>query len=129
MALDVKVLKKKDYVYTVELKGSIDSGTHQELESELKELIDDEKTKAVVLDMAGVTYISSIGIKAVIWAKKSLEEKSATFAMSNLPPQIKKVFDVMKILPIIDVFDDMPEADKYIDQVIKEEVNKQNIRR
>ena len=46
--------------------------------------------------------------------------------MINLQPQIKKVFDAMKILPIIDIFDDMPEADKYIDQVIKEEIKKQN---
>ena len=40
-------------------------------------------------------------------------------------PQIEKVFDLMNILPIIDIFDDMPETDKYIDQVIKEEIEKQ----
>ena len=39
--------------------------------------------------------------------------------------QIKKVFDVMKILPVVDIFNDMPEADQYIDQVIKEEIEKQ----
>ncbi len=126
MALNIKVIKKKDYVYSVELKGSIDTETYQQLEEELKELID-EMTKAVVLEMGGVDYVSSIGIRAILWAKKSLEEKNAGFAMVNLQPQIKKVFDVMKILPVVDIFDYMPEADKYIDQVIKEEIEKQTL--
>ena len=120
MGLDAKVTKKKDYVYTMELSGSIDSDSYKYLEEELKELIDD-KTKAVILDMGGVTYISSIGIRVIIWVKKELQSKNATFAITNLQPQIKKVFDVMKILPVVDIFDDMPEADKYIDQIIKEE--------
>jgi len=123
MSLEIKVIKKKDYVYTVELNGSIDGHTYQQLEDEIGEIIDD-KTKAIVLDMGGVTYISSIGIRVIITTKKKLEAKNASFSMVNLQPQIKKVFDVMKILPMFDIFDDMPEADKYIDQIIKEEIEK-----
>ena len=125
MALDIKIIKKKEYVYSVQLQGSIDTETSPDLEEELKEIID-EKTKAVILDMGGVNYLSSAGIRVVIWAKKALQEKNATFAMINLQPQIKKVFEIMKILPMVNIFDDMSEADKYIDQVIKEEIEKQN---
>ncbi|MFC1703540.1 STAS domain-containing protein [Candidatus Omnitrophota bacterium] len=124
MGLDIKVTKKKDFVYTAQLEGPIDSDTYHQLEEELKEIID-EKTKALILDMSNVDYVSSAGIRTVLWAQKALKEKNATFAMTNLQPQIKKVFDMMKILPIIDIFEDMPEADKYIDQVIKEETQKQ----
>lgn len=123
MSLDINVEKKRDYVYIVKLKGSLDSETYQALQKELDEIIS-EKTKALIFDMSNLNYISSVGIGLVIKTKKSLEEKHANFAMTNLKPQIKKVFDVMKILPIIDIFDDMPEADKYIDQIIKEEIEK-----
>lgn len=126
MALNIKVSKKRDYVYTVELNGSLDTETSPDLEAELKEIID-ERTKAVILDMRGVDYISSAGIRVVMSMKKALQEKDATFVMTNLKPQIKKVFDVLKILPMIDIFEDMPEADKYIDQVIKEEIEKQGV--
>jgi len=126
MALTIKITKKKDYVYTVELTGPIDMETYVQLEEELKEVID-EKTKAVILDMGGVNYISSIGIKTIVWAKKTLKQKHATFSMVNLQPQIEKVFDSMKILPMFDIFHDMPEADKYIDQIIKDEIGKQSI--
>jgi len=123
--LETKVIKKTDYVYTVELKGSIDTETSHQFEKELKEIID-EKTRAVVLDMDALEYISSMGIKVVLWAKKELQAKKATFAMINVKPQIKKVFDVMKILPMFNIFEDVEEADKYIDQVIKEEIQKGN---
>lgn len=123
--LEIKIIKKKDYVYSVELGGSVDTNTHQQLKEELKEIID-EKTKAIIIDMGRVSYISSAGIGIIMWAKKELKHKNATFAMINLQPQIEKVFDAMKILPMIDIFDDMPEADKYIDQIIKEEIEKQS---
>ncbi|MFH1995535.1 MAG: STAS domain-containing protein [Candidatus Omnitrophota bacterium] len=60
----------------------------------------------------------------IIWAKKTLKDKNATFAMVNLQPQIEKIFEMMKILPVIDIFDDMEEADKYIDQMITDEIEK-----
>jgi len=123
MALGIKIVKKSDCVYTVELKGSLDTETSPELEEKLKEIID-EKTKAVIFDMNELDYISSAGIAAVINTKKELKEKNASFAMLNLKPQIKKVFEVLKILPMFEIFDDMPEADKYIDQIIKEEIEK-----
>ena len=125
MGLKINMIKKRDFVYTVQLKGSIDSETSPQLQEELGEIIDD-KTKAVVLDMKGVEYISSSGISTVLVAKKKLTERNASFAIINLQPQIKKVFEVMKILPMIDIFDDMPEADRYIDQIIKEEIEKQS---
>jgi len=123
MALDIRITKKKDYVYSVELKGSLDTETYQELEQELKEIIN-EKTKMMIFDMAPLEYISSIGIKVVIETKKTLAKRSASFAMINLQPQIKKVFEMLKILPLVDIFQDMEEADKYIDQMIKDEVGK-----
>jgi len=125
MALGIKIVKKSDCVYTVELKGSLDTETSPELEEKLKEIID-EKTKAVIFDMNELDYISSAGIAAVINTKKELKEKNASFAMLNLKPQIEKVFEVLKILPMFEIFDDMPEADKYIDQIIKEEIEKAN---
>jgi anti-sigma B factor antagonist len=124
MALEIKIIKKKDYVYVVELKGSLDTETAPLLQEELNEIID-EKTKAVLIDMKGVTYISSSGIGVIIGVKKKLKQKQANFAMIDLQPQIEKVFNAMKILPIVDIFDNMPEADKYIDQIIKEEIEKQ----
>ena len=126
MGLLINVIKKKNYVYTVELNGSLDSETYQELESELEEIIND-KTKAVVLDMAKISYISSAGIRVILSTEKSCKRKGASFAMINLQSQIKKVFEAMKILPIVNIFEDMEEADRYLDEIINEEIEKNKV--
>ena len=125
MGLDINIIKKKDYLYLVELKGPVDNDTHQELEDELNEIIN-EHTKAIVVDMKDVDYISSIGIKVIIWAKKRLKSFNASFAMTNLQPQIEKVFEAVNILPMFNIFGDVEEADKYIDHIIKTELDQQS---
>ena len=125
MDLRIKVVEKQDYVYLVDLKGPLDSETYPQLEKELKGVISD-KTKAVILDMAGVDYVSSAGIGVVMWARNTLEKQYATLVLINLQPKIKKIFDVMKLLPVMMIFQDMPEAHKYIDQIISEEMEKEN---
>lgn len=119
MEFDINVVKKKDYVYTVELKGSLDSETTPQLDEELEKIID-KKTKAVVFNMSGVDYINSVGIRLIVTLKKTLEAQQASFVLTNLQPKIKKIFEIMRILTVIDVFDDVEVADKYIDQVVKE---------
>ncbi|MHC4616841.1 MAG: STAS domain-containing protein [Planctomycetota bacterium] len=124
MALDIKVVKKENFAYSVELKGPVDTVTSPQLKKELEEIID-ERTRAIVLDMAGVDYVSSKGLGVVVWAQKALKKANASFAMVNLQPQIKKLFDLMKLAPNIKIYD-LPEGDEYIDQIIKDEIEKQN---
>ena len=122
MGLEIKI-KEKNHVYVVELRHSLDTETSPQLEDELKGIIN-ENTRAIVLDMSGLEYISSAGIKLILSTEQVLKKKGATFAMIKLRPQIKRVFDSLKILSIFNVFDDMTEADRYIDQIIKEEIEK-----
>lgn len=125
MSLDMKVIKKREHICIIEVKGSLDTETHQDLKNKLDEIVS-ESTKVIIVDMKGVNYISSAGIGVIMAAKKSLKQKHISFAMIDLQPQIEKVFEAMKILPMVDIFRDMPEADKYIDQIIQEEIKKQN---
>jgi anti-anti-sigma factor len=120
MPVSINVKEKKKNVYSVVLNGSIDTNTYKELEDTIAN-VTNETTKAIFLEMAGVDYISSIGIKAILYIKKNLEAKDATFAMIDLQPKIEKIFDVMRLLPIFEIFDNMPDADRYIDQIIEEE--------
>ena len=126
MPLEVKVIKKRDYVYIVELNGSLDTATHHELEKELQEILD-IKAKAVIMNMAGVKYISSVGIGVIVWLKNELERRNASFTMTNLQPQIKKVLDVMKLIPVIDILEDVDAADEFIDEIMNEESEKDQI--
>jgi len=124
MGLGIKIDKTRENVYSVELKGSLDTETAPGLEEKLKEIIN-SKPEAVILDMSGVNYISSAGISAVLTAKKELKQKNAAFVMLNLQPQVEKIFEMMKLLPMVPIFKNREEADEYIDHMIKEELKKQ----
>ena len=124
MPLETKVTKKENYSYSVELTGAIDTDTSPQLKTELTESID-EKTNVVVLDMAGVDYVSSAGLGLIVWAKKSLSRNNASFVMVNLQPQIKKLLDLMKLDEGFKIRD-ASEEDKYIDQIIKSELEKKD---
>ena len=124
MPLKTNVTKKENYSYSVELTGAIDTDTSPQLQTELSEIID-EKTNVVVLDMAGVDYVSSAGLGLIVWAKKALGKVNASFVMANLQPQIKKLLDLMKLDEGFKIRD-ASEEDKYIDHIIKSELEKRD---
>jgi anti-anti-sigma factor len=124
MPLEINIIKKRDYAYLVELKGSIDTATHGELKKELQEILD-VKAKAVIMNMADVEYISSVGIGVIVWLQTELQRNNANFSMTNLQPAVKKVLDIMKLIPIIDILEDVEEADAYINEIMEEELEQE----
>ncbi|MFH0838626.1 MAG: STAS domain-containing protein [Candidatus Omnitrophota bacterium] len=128
MALDIQVQKKDKGVYIVSLAGNLDSATFQELEQKLKPILI-TSTKALMLNLEKLTYISSMGVSVILKAKKAMEEQKSDFAMMNLQPQIKRVFEIINALPSVRVFENMEEADAYLDEMqrrVLEERNKKD---
>jgi anti-anti-sigma factor len=122
MGLDIKITKKEEGTYIIVLNGSIDTETFTDLEEKLKNIFV-EGVKAVVMDMAGVDFISSMGLGVIVWARKSARRNKLSLTMINLQPQIQKLFNLMKLAPNIHIHDH-PEGDKYIAQIVKDEVEK-----
>ena len=71
----------------------------------------------LVLDMAGVVFITSRGVGAIARTKTLLAEKDGDLALMNLQSQVKKVFEIMCIVPALNVFESRDELDKYLGKV------------
>jgi len=123
MELDVRVRKRKEGVFVVEIVGSIDSTSYEELENKLKPLLT-ASTKVVVLDMTGVDYVSSSGFSVIYRAKTSIEKSGGALVMTNLQSHIKKVFDIMKVLSGMAVLPSMDDADVFLSNAKKRENKK-----
>ncbi|MFH0738334.1 MAG: STAS domain-containing protein [Candidatus Omnitrophota bacterium] len=123
MTLEVNVDKKGEGTFAVSCSGPIDSITHKELEKTLAPFLI-PSTKVLILNMEGVTYISSMGISVVLKTKKAIEENKGSFIMTNLQPQIKVVFEIIKALPNMRIFESMEEADEYLSQIQRKEIEK-----
>ena len=124
MALKVTVEQRQKVEFVVFLSGEIDSQTYTELEAALKPLLI-TSTKVLIINMAEVTYISSMGISIILSTKKAIEQKKSSFIMTNLQPQIKLAFDIIKALGDMHVFQNIDEADEYLAEMERKEIEKQ----
>jgi anti-anti-sigma factor len=126
MALEVKVTEKQKGMFLLTPEGQINTETHTILEDKIKPLLQ-PGTKGMILDMAGVDYISSAGLAVIFNTKKFLESNNSQLVLTNLQPQIKKVFDIVKALPNEAIFTSIEEADNYLTAIQRKELDSQNM--
>ena len=116
MSLDINLKQKENGVYVISPAGSIDNSTCPALDDQIEQLFK-LKAKTIVLDLEDLKFMSSVGVGLVNKTKNRLKEQGGDFAMVNLQPQIKKVFDIMNLLPTMNVFNDDDELDEYLDKI------------
>jgi len=112
MALRLNVVSDKPGIARVSLAGSLDSDTAPELEKTLAAI--DGRVLLIVLDMKDLTFISSAGLRVIFAALKRQESRGGEVVMSNLSPGVKKVFEIVKALPSMNVFASVEEMDEYL---------------
>ncbi|MDP8266537.1 MAG: STAS domain-containing protein [Candidatus Aceula meridiana] len=126
MPLDIFVNKKETGDPIFVLAGAVDAETYSELEKEIENALL-ESPKNIVLDLARLQYISSMGLSVLVKAEKVLQGNKGALILINLPPQIKKVIDVISSLPSMNIFKNMEEADAYLLKIQRDEVEKNSL--
>ena len=113
MALRIEITQGDYGTYKVTLTGALDTSSCQQFADAIQPALDDPQARALRLEMQGLSYISSLGIGAVVKAKKAMNTKGGVLAMVGAQPQITKVFEIMRLLPKETVFASREEADEY----------------
>jgi stage II sporulation protein AA (anti-sigma F factor antagonist) len=113
MSLKVDVREKSQGVFVLSPAGSLDSNTHQALETELEKVLG-KKPGTVIFDLEDLKFISSIGLRIIFKTKKTLKQYGGIMALVNLQPQIKETFRIINALPSEPVFESMAELDEYL---------------
>ncbi|MHC4618190.1 MAG: STAS domain-containing protein [Planctomycetota bacterium] len=123
MQLEVNIIRKEAGVVVFSLVGSIDSNTCAVLDEKIESVLA-EPVKTIMLDMEGVDSMTSAGVGVITKARNKMKQKDGHFGIVNLQPQIEKVFEVMRLLPSLNVFASTEELDEYLEKIqrrIKEE--------
>lgn len=123
MPLKVLINEESPSIYIISPEGMLDSDTYLEFEKNLEPILSKD-LNMLVFDLKGLTYISSMGVSAVLKVKKSAEQRGARFLMANLQPQIKKVFEIIKALPSENIVESVQELDSYLDSIQRKEIKK-----
>jgi anti-sigma B factor antagonist len=106
--LDIRVTEKNG-VAVLEVQGRIDSSTAGELGEALTSVIDDGYNQ-VVLDIAGVDYMSSAGLRELVSALKKLRNTSGDMRIAQVKERVYEVLELSGLHTIFQIFDSQAEA-------------------
>lgn len=114
MPLSIRITPADQFSQRVTLAGRLDTLTCIELDRQLAPLLT-SSINSLMLDFAAVDYISSAGVRSIFKARKALAPHGGRVLVVNPQPQIQKVFDIVKAVPLRDIFSSVAEADEYLD--------------
>lgn len=91
-------IKKNAEVTTIEVVGRLDTITAPVLDKTIHEDLGD--TKNLVLNLQGVEYISSAGLRVLLSAQKQMQ-KIGSMKVTNVCPEIMEVFEMTGFADIL----------------------------
>lgn len=118
MSLSIEIAPAGNGIQRVALAGRLDTHTYGELDQQLSPVLGSQ-VQSLILDLAGLDYISSAGVRSIFKARKALASRGGKVVVVNPKPQIQKVFDVVKAVPLDEIFSSVQEADAYLDAMQK----------
>ena len=110
MPLNIDVNEAKSGTARVALTGSLDTESAPQLEKAMAAL----NTNVIAFDMTNLAFISSAGLRVLFATAKRQRAKGGQVGMSNLRPGVRKVFEIVKALPDMNVFASEKEMDEYL---------------
>ncbi len=85
---------------TLKIEGRIDSKTAPEFDSRVRECFDD--SEKMVIDLEGVNYISSAGLRVLLAAHKAMAHKNG-LRIVNVCKEVKAIFDVTNFSGVLNI--------------------------
>ena len=93
-------IKKNADVTTIEIAGRLDTTTAPVLEKTINEDIGDAKN--LVLDVNGLEYISSAGLRVLLAAQKKMQ-KIGSMKVINVCEEVMEVFEMTGFADILTI--------------------------
>lgn len=107
LMIEIRTTQKFKEYRVVELAGRIDSSASGGLEEVLDDLIQSEKN--LIVDMSGVYFISSQGMRVLLNAKKQIASKNGEVILTGLTGNVKEVLSLLGFLEYFTVVN--PDSD------------------
>ena len=93
-------IKKNSDETIIEIAGRLDTITAPSLEKAIDENI--AQTKTLVLDLQGLEYISSAGLRILLGAQKKMQQVGS-MKLVNVCDAVMEVFDITGFVDILNI--------------------------
>ena len=93
-------IKKNVEETTIEIVGRLDTTTAPSLDNTINECIAD--TRNLILDLKGLEYVSSAGLRVLLSAQKKLQ-KEGSMKIKNVCDSVMEVFEITGFADILTI--------------------------
>ncbi|MSP14234.1 MAG: anti-sigma factor antagonist [Chloroflexi bacterium] len=94
----------------LEISGRVDHSTAPELDQTLRKIFD-QGTHHIILDLNGVNYISSAGLRSLLAARKELRRfNRGDLLLARVQPFVKETLDMVGFTPLFQIYDSVADA-------------------
>ena len=93
-------IKKNTAETMIRISGRLDTITAPTLDKTINEEIGD--TKNLILDMKGLEYISSAGLRVLLGAQKKMQ-KIGSMKVLNVCEELMEIFEITGFVDILDI--------------------------
>ena len=94
--------ERENGTLVAKVEGRIDGVNARDFEEALKAAISGDDS-TVVMDLKGLSYISSAGLRVILLIAKTLRKRNAELMLCSLSDPIREVFEISgfdKIIPV-----------------------------
>lgn len=106
LQITTKPLKR---VELITVKGRVDSSTAPEFERALQTALENGRHQ-IVLDLEGVDYMSSAGLRAMVSALKAARKGNGDLRLSNPSNRVSEVLQLAGLTSIFEVYPSQVDA-------------------
>jgi anti-anti-sigma factor len=92
--------------------GRIDHSSAEDFKTALQPYLERCKAGAdvIVLDLSGVEYISSVGLRVLMLAAKQARSQGGAISVAALQPVVKEIFEISKFNLVIPCYPGVRDA-------------------
>ena len=94
----------------VTLQGELDHHSSEEVRNRIDDMLDIDNYKNLIFNFSGVNFMDSSGIGAVIGRYKKVSLRGGKVYLTNVKPNVKRIFELSGMFKIISIYDDVEEA-------------------
>jgi anti-anti-sigma factor len=111
--MEIENTGKEEGRFIIAVTGRMDAVTAPEFENRMLDWIDAGETQLIV-DLGGLEYISSAGLRSILTIAKNLKTKQGKLVLCALRDTVKEVFEISGFSTIIPVCESVDVAVKEI---------------
>lgn len=95
-------------ITVIEIVGELDTTTAYNVQSQILPLA--EKSHKILLDMSGITYMSSAGLRILLTLYRSIKERHGEIVLVGLNEDIKDIMSITGFLDFFTTFDNREDG-------------------